>query len=111
MSRNEVTSRLTNRIVSRSAVLALLGSLSVSAVSQAAITGINTPVTSGASINFDDTNSVAPPAGVTNSGPSVSPWTGATLTLPSTTDPNTADTATGSIGATFTPSSNIYALN
>jgi hypothetical protein len=74
-----------------------------------AIIGINTPVTSGASVVFDDTNSIAPPAGVTNTGPATSPWTGAILTLSPTTDPNTGDTAQGSIDATF--AGNNYALN
>jgi hypothetical protein len=93
------------------AIAGLAASLSISPAAEAAIIGINTPVTSVASIYFDDTNSSAPPNGVTNSGPSVSPWNGSTLTLPATVDPITGDFATGSIDASFVPSSNIYAVN
>jgi len=75
----------------------------------AAISSINSPGTSNASIIFDDTNSIAPPAGTTNTGPSVSPWSGATLILPLTTDPNTFDFATGNISGTF--AGNNYAIN
>jgi hypothetical protein len=64
-----------------------------------------------ASINFDDTNSIAPPAGVTNTVTSVTPWNGSILTLASTTDPFTLDTAMGSIDASFIFASNTYALN
>lgn len=74
-----------------------------------AIIGINTPVTSSASVVFDDTNSIAPPAGVTNTGPAASPWNGSILTLTPTIDPNTGDLAQGSIDATF--AGNSYALN
>ncbi len=78
---------------------------------RAAILGINTPGTSVATVNFDDTNSIAPPSGITNTGPSVSPWNGATVVLPLTTDPNTSDFAKGSIVGSFIPSSNTYSLN
>ena len=99
------------RSIVRTTVVALLLALHFGVSAEAAIVGINTPVTSTASIYFDDTNSSAPPSGITNSGPTVSPWTGAPLTLPPTTDPMTGDFATGSIDATFVPATNIYALN
>lgn len=89
-----------------SAVLALGGS-----TTQAGIVGINTPTWSVASITFDDTNSIGPPAGITNSGPSVSPWNGSLVSLPLTTDPNTSDQASGDMSAWFIPSSNVYGLN
>jgi len=95
----------------KSIPIALFLTFSAQSLSYAGISGINTPVTSSASINFDDTNSVAPPAGVTNTGPSVSPWNGTTLTLPGTTDPNTGDFATGNLQATFVPAGNTYAIN
>lgn len=76
----------------------------------AAIIGINTPGTSIASITFDDTFSSAPPLGITNTGPSVSPWTGSIVTLPLTTDPNTADFAFGDISATFAGNSYTISL-
>jgi len=78
---------------------------------QGAITGINTPVTSSASITFIDTGSFDPllTPGVTNTGPAVSPWNGSILTLPSTTDPITGDNAQGSIAATF--AGNSYTLS
>jgi hypothetical protein len=88
---------------------AVLTGLTFASGARAAIIGINSPVTSAASIVFDDTLSVAPPAGVTNGGPSVSPWNGPTLTMPITTDPNTLDFAKGSIGATY--AGNNYAIN
>ena len=77
---------------------------------QGAIIGINTPGTSFATINFDDTNSIGPPAGITNSGPSVSPWNGSLVSLPLTTDPNTSDQASGDLTATFVFASNTYGL-
>ncbi len=72
------------------------------------ITGINTPGTSLASINFDDTNSFSPPPGTTNITPNVSPWNGALFSLPFTTDVTTLDTAQGDIMASF--AGNSYAL-
>lgn len=75
-----------------------------------AIIGINTPGTSFATINFDDTNSIGPPAGITNTGPSVSPWNGSLISLPLTTDPNTSDQASGDLTATFVFASNTYGL-
>ena len=92
-------------------LVALVCGLFFSGSTQAAILGINTPVTSIAVVNFDDTNWVMPPTGITNTGPSVSPWNGSTVLLPTTTDPNTADFAKGSIVGSFIPSSNIYSLN
>jgi hypothetical protein len=101
-----------NSIVILPCLLAAFGSgLLFSGTAKAGIAGINTPGTSVATINFDDTNSVAPPAGITNSGPSTSPWNGTTVLLPTTTDPNTADFAKGSIVGSFIPSSNTYSLN
>lgn len=80
-------------------------------VAQAGIVAINTPTWSVATINFDDTNSIGPPAGVTNTGPSVTPWNGSLVSLPLTTDPNTSDQASGDISASFVPSGNVYAVN
>jgi hypothetical protein len=98
-----------NQLSLRGIVVVLLGSMFFTAAAQAAISGINTPGTSNASITFDDTNSVAPPNGLTNGGPSVRPWTGATVTLPLTTDPITFDFAQGSIDGNFV--GNSYAIN
>lgn len=78
---------------------------------QAGIIGINTPTSSVASIIFNDTNSIGPPAGITNTGPSVTSWNGSLVSLPLTTDPNTSDQASGDISASFVPSGNVYALN
>jgi len=89
----------------------VIGGLVATGSAQAGIASINTPGTSMATINFDDTNSVAPPAGITNIGPSVSPWNGTTVSLPLTTDPSTSDFAQGDIVGTYIPSSNTYALN
>ncbi len=77
---------------------------------QGAIIGINTPGTSFATITFDDTSSIGPPAGITNGGPSVSPWNGSLVSLPLTTDPNTSDQASGDLTATFVFASNTYGL-
>jgi hypothetical protein len=92
-------------------VAAVLGALAFSAPAAArgAIVGINTPGTSTASIVFDDTFSVAPPAGVTNGGPSSTPWNGSLLSMLTTTDPVTLDFASGDIDATF--AGNTYAIN
>jgi len=106
-----VSANREGRVVLRFMLVALVGGLPFSGSAQAAILGINTPATSGASIIFNDLNSVAPPAGVTSSGPSVVPWNGSTVLLPLTTDPNTADFAKGSIVGSFIPSSNTYSLN
>lgn len=90
-------------------VLVLIGTLFSQTRAHASISGINTPVTSIGSIIFDDTFSSTPPPGITNSGPVVTPWTGATVTLAPTTDPNTLDFATASLDATF--GGNNYAIN
>lgn len=92
----------------RSAFAALTAALTLSDRADAAISGINTPGTSLASINFDDTNSFSPPPGTTNITPNVSPWNGALFSLPSTTDGTTFDTAQGDIAATFL--GNTYAI-
>ena len=91
----------------------LVGGLSFNSVAQAGIVGINTPVTSTASITFDDTFSVNPSLqpGITNSGPSLSPWNGSLLSLPLTTDPTTLDDASGDLDASFIFASNTYAIN
>lgn len=88
----------------------LIGCLATSGA-EAAVAGINTPVTSNVSIVFDDTWSLDPMLnpGVTLGGPNVSPWNGATVSLPLTTDPVTLDTASGDVGATF--AGNTYAIN
>ena len=92
----------------RSAFAALTAALTLSDRVDAAISGINTPGTSFASINFDDTNSFSPPPGTTNITPSVSPWNGALFSLPFTTDITTLDTAQGDIAASFV--GNSYAI-
>lgn len=93
----------------RSAFAALTAALILSGRADAAISGINTPGTSMASINFDDTNSLSPPPGTTNITPSVGPWGGAIHALPFTTDGTTFDTAQGDIAASFL--GNSYAVN
>ena len=103
------TSRL-GHVFLAAVLIALIGGLNDS-VALAAIVGINTPVTSSASITFDDTNSSMPPSGITNSGPSVSPWNGSILSMPLTTDINTGDSAAGNLDASFIFASNIYAIN
>lgn len=92
----------------RSAFAALTAALTLSDRADAAISGINTPGTSLASINFDDTNSFSPPPGTTNITPNVSPWNGALFSLPFTTDGTTFDTAQGDIAASFL--GNSYAI-
>jgi hypothetical protein len=105
------SSRRETKALLHAALAALIGGLLASAGAQAGIIAINTPVTSTASINFDDTNSSTPPSGITNTGPSVSPWNGSMVSLPSTTDPNTLDWAQGNIDGSFIFASNTYALN
>lgn len=78
---------------------------------QGAIVGINTPGTSYAAINFDDTNSNGPPLGITNTGPATSPWNGTLIALALTTDPNTSDQAQGDLTATFIPFTNTYGIS
>ena len=82
-------------LVSVAAVL-LLGS-----AAHAQISGINS-ANSWATIQFDDTNSIVPPAGVTNVTQGISPWSGVPpFALVTPPDPNTLDFATGDITATF----------
>ena len=87
---------------------ALTLALPLSDRAHALITGINTPGTSLASINFDDTASFSPPPGTTNITPNVTPWNGALFSLPFTTDGTTLDTAQGDIAASF--AGNSYAI-
>ena len=93
----------------RSAFAALALALTLSDRADAAISGINTPGSSMASINFDDTNSLSPPPGTTNITPAVGPWNGAIHSLPFTTDGTTNDTAQGNVSASFL--GNSYAIN
>jgi hypothetical protein len=79
------------------------------AAAQAAIVGINAPVSSNALIYFDDTNSIAPPPGVTNTSVTTSPWNGSPVALPPTVDPVTGDFAMGGMDAVF--SGNAYMIN
>lgn len=92
----------------RVAVTLTIGWLVAGARVEAAITGINTPTSSFATIAFDDTQSVAPPNGITNAVVTVSPWNGSLITLPLTTDPITLDQASGDLVASF--AGNSYAL-
>ncbi len=85
--------------------------LAVPPLAHGAIMGINTPGTSYAAINFDDTNSNGPPLGITNTGPSTSPWNGSLISLALTTDPNTSDQAQGDLTATFIPFTNTYGIS
>ncbi len=101
--------RSDKRFLLPASLAALVGWFLFSAYAEAAISGVNTPGTSLASITFDDTFSVFPPNGITNTGPSVSPWNGSIIVLPLTTDPVTFDFASGSIDATFL--GNTYAIN
>ncbi len=93
----------------RSISAALLSALALGGRADAAISGINTPGTSLATIHFDDTNSLSPPPGTTNIILTTSPWNGAIQSLPFTTDFTTLDTAQGDVAASFL--GNSYALN
>ncbi len=86
-----------SRFLLTSAISALAAALILLTSAQAQVTGINSVAGSFAAIQFDDTTSTAPPPGVTNVNPTVTPWNGATWSLPFTTDPNTFDTAQGDI--------------
>ncbi len=90
--------------------LAVIAGSFFSTTAQAAISAINS-ASSSASITFDDTFSLDPllTPGITNAGPAVSPWTGAPVILPLTTDPITFDDASGTVDATFL--GNTYAIN
>jgi hypothetical protein len=93
--------------------LALLAGLLLAGSAHAQITGINTPVTSYASIQFDDTTSFNPLSqpGSTYSS-SIASWGGSTLALAPTTDATTADFAQGSVTAAVTgPNSYAITLN
>lgn len=100
-----------NTRTSTSAIAAVTSLFLLSAAAQAGISGINTPVTSTASVNFDDTGSQTPALlfGTTNGGPSSSPWTGSLVSLGATLDPITGDLAQGDISASFL--GNTYAVN
>jgi len=89
---------------------ALVGGLFFSASAQANIVGINSSAGSIATIGFFDSASSAPPNGSVY-GNSVAPWGGSIVTLPLTTDPNTGDSAGGSLEGTFMPGSGTYAIN
>jgi hypothetical protein len=89
-----------------SLTLALLSSAS----SQAAISGINTPFNSLATIRFGDGNSFNGSLnGGTYSPPVAIPWNGSLYATPTYTDFTTNDSAEGSVVASWTPGS--YALN
>ena len=93
-----------NALVTSSAAL-LLGSQ----FARANISGINPTGTSNATIRFGDGSSFS---GLNNGGTYnvlTTPWNGALLTFPPTTDGTTGDFANGSISATFTALT--YALN
>lgn len=87
--------------------------LTCASVLHAAIAGIGS-LGSGATVTFDDTNSITPAlfSGSSYSN-SVAGWTGTPLTLtpPAITDATTGDFATGAIDATFTPFTSNYFLN
>ncbi len=82
----------------------------LAATSHAAISGINSPANSNATIRFGDGNSFA---GANNGGtyspPVANPWNGTLYSTPAYTDATTLDTAQGSISASF--AGNTYALN
>ena len=88
-----------SRVHHASACTALAAGLICNPNADAQVTSINAVAGSFASIQFDDTTSVAPPAGITNITPTTTPWNGSTWSLTSTTDPYTLDTAQGDITA------------
>jgi hypothetical protein len=81
--------------------LALAGGMFLADSARAAVSSINTPAGSFAQIQFIDTTSLDPllTPGITSINQSISPWTGATYSLASTTDPVTFDIAQGDITA------------
>ncbi len=88
--------------------------LAISSAAQAIISGIGTPTSSFASINFDDTTSLNPSAvpGITNYTTSASTWNGSALTMLTQTDGTTLDQAKGELrGDIFTPTSYTVSLN
>lgn len=78
----------------------LAGVLALAGSANAQVTGINSPITSYASIQFNDTTSFNPlfVPGSSYTSSSI-PWGGGTQTLTPTTDPTTLDFAQGSINA------------
>jgi hypothetical protein len=92
--------------------VALLAGLLLAGSAHAQITGINTPITSFASIQFDDTTSFNPlllPGSSYTSN--IAPWGGATQALAPTTDATTADFAQGSVTATVIANNYSISLN
>ncbi|MGA2070388.1 MAG: PEP-CTERM sorting domain-containing protein [Sedimentisphaerales bacterium] len=88
--------------------------LAISSSAQALISGIGTPSSSFASINFDDTTSLNPSAvpGITNVTVGGSPWNGSSLTLFSTIDSVTLDEAKGNLlGQIINPTTYDVSLN
>lgn len=77
------------------------------ATSRGAVSGINSPGNSNATIRFGDGLSGA--GGGSYSPPVANPWNGLLYSTPFYTDLTTFDTAQGSISASFTPAS--YAIN
>ncbi len=78
----------------------------------AQVTGINTPISSYASIQFNDTTSFNPsvlPGSVYLS--SISPWGGASQALALTTDPTTLDLAQGGLTAAVIAGNYSLSLN
>jgi hypothetical protein len=92
---------------------ALNAGLFICASAPANIVGINTPGSSSATITFDDTTSLNPSLifGTTLLSPTVSPWNGASFTLPLTFDGTTGDSAKGNVLGTFIPSSPTYSVS
>ncbi len=98
-------------------IVTFVGGLFLGDSAHAQVTVINTPVSSFASIQFNDTTSLNPLSqpGSTYSS-SISPWGGASQTLAPTTDPTTVDFAQGSltaavIGGNYSVSLNNVVLN
>ncbi len=91
------------QIFTRSAIAALAGALCVGTNAIAAVSGINAPAGSFASIQFDDTTSLDSSSnpGTTNITLSTTPWGGTSWTLPLTTDGVTGDQAKGNLNSFF----------
>jgi hypothetical protein len=111
VSENFKTSKTRNTMKTQLILpVALLAGLLLAGPARAQITGINTPISSYASIQFNDTTSFNP---LLQSGSSystsVTSWGGATLSLAPTTDATTADFAQGSLTAAVT-GTNTYAI-
>jgi hypothetical protein len=89
-----------------------IGGLLLADSVHAQVTGINTPISSYASIQFNDTTSFNPlllPGSSYSS--SISPWGGASQSLASTTDPTTLDLAQGGITAAVIAGNYSLSLN